>query len=57
MGEAKRRQESLGKEYGKKSERSFWQPEKDKLIKWTLEGLLIALISTIVFFLSVSIFS
>lgn len=49
MGEAKRRQEALGEKYGKKSlQLPQWRISsslKQKLVGWTIEGLIITVLS------------
>ncbi len=52
MGQAKRRQELLGEDYGREvaNRSSKWgtKTNRDKLIRWTVEGLLISAISLVV---------
>ncbi len=50
MGEAKRRKEALGNKYGQKSFKLPWQMSnslKQKLVEWTKEGLILALLSLV----------
>ena len=48
MGEAKRRQVILGKQYDRGARQLFTKPAKEKLIKWTIEGLIISLFTSVV---------
>jgi len=56
MGEAKRRQAALGDRYGRKaskiSQLKLDKSQKEKLLKWTTEGLLISLASLAVLWLT-----
>ncbi len=52
MGEAKRRQELLGENYGKSSPAFWTQANRDKIGKWTIEGLIISLVSLVVLWIT-----
>ena len=52
MGEAKRRQKLLGENYGKRSSAFWTQTNQDKIKKWTIEGLIISLVSLVVLWIT-----
>ena len=52
MGEAKRRRELLDKDYGKQSNIFWTKANRDKLVRWTIEGLLISVVSLVVLWIT-----
>lgn len=56
MGEAKRRQAAIGDRYGKAKSKipplKLGKGQKEKLLKWTVEGTIISLVSLAIWWLT-----